>query len=260
MCELKAAAAMETTPFYITLPSNASKDMFPNNQISNYTVKLAKAVDLKGDWEVALTEIQYPRTWNTFTAAEAKFHIKREQDPMGIHTSFPPGYYPNITSIIEAINKSIASIEPHPNIHLVLDNVRRKVFLKSINRNTLFNCSGKLKRILGTVQHVKSPVEQDHTCPDINGGFYTLYVYSDIVESQRIGDSYSPLLRWVHVQGDNNTMVNIQFNKPDYVAVSKNHFDTISIMIYDDQSEPVAFKYGKVIVKLHLRPRHDRGY
>ncbi|KAJ1138775.1 hypothetical protein NDU88_005156 [Pleurodeles waltl] len=251
---------MENSPFYITLPSNASKDMFPDNQISSYTVKLAKPVDLKGPWEVALTEIQYPRTWNTFTKADVKFHIKRPQDALTYNLSFPHGYYPTVATVVDAINKSIASTEAYANIYLVLDHVRRKVVLKAPEFSTVFKCSGKLQRVLGTVQHNQRQMDPDPTCPDINGGFYTLYVYSDIVEPQRVGDSYSPLLRWVPVQGENNTMVNIQHHKLDYVAISKNHFDTITIMVYNDQSEPVAFKYGKVIVKLHLRPRREGDY
>ncbi|CAJ0952760.1 unnamed protein product [Ranitomeya imitator] len=35
-----------------------------------YNIKLAKAVHLSGIYEVALTEIQYPQTWNTFEAFE----------------------------------------------------------------------------------------------------------------------------------------------------------------------------------------------
>lgn len=33
-----------------------------------------------------------------------------------------------------------------------------------------------------------------HQC-DINGGFYTMYVYTDIIQYQTVGDSYVPLLR-----------------------------------------------------------------
>ncbi|XP_069063745.1 uncharacterized protein F54H12.2-like [Pleurodeles waltl] len=108
---------METAPFYITLPSNASKHMFPDNQISNYTVNLAKPVDLKGSLDVALKEIQYPRTWNTFTKHKAKFNIKHEQDPVSIHVGFPHGYYPSVTSVVDAIS----SIEKYANINLVSD-------------------------------------------------------------------------------------------------------------------------------------------
>ena len=49
--------------FYVTLPSNASLNVFKNNTSSSYQVDLAQHIDLEGPWEVALAEISYPHTW-----------------------------------------------------------------------------------------------------------------------------------------------------------------------------------------------------
>ena len=49
--------------FYLTLPSNSSESYFPDNTISNFHTKLHQKVSLQGDWEVALSEIIFPRTW-----------------------------------------------------------------------------------------------------------------------------------------------------------------------------------------------------
>lgn len=45
--------------FYITLPSNASANTFPNNTQANYTTLLSSPILLDGDYEVALAEIDY---------------------------------------------------------------------------------------------------------------------------------------------------------------------------------------------------------
>lgn len=45
--------------FYITLPSNASLDVFPNNTKSNYTTLLSQNLILNGSYEVALTDISF---------------------------------------------------------------------------------------------------------------------------------------------------------------------------------------------------------
>ena len=55
---------MEVTQFYLQLPSNASLDKFPNNTLTEYRVCLPQTITLSGDWEVALTEIHYPHSWN----------------------------------------------------------------------------------------------------------------------------------------------------------------------------------------------------
>jgi hypothetical protein len=40
--------------FYISLPSNSSAQIYPENLIGNYTTKLINSIDLDGDWEVGL--------------------------------------------------------------------------------------------------------------------------------------------------------------------------------------------------------------
>ena len=49
-----------TTQFYVTLPSNSSMGMYPNNTLNSYTTRLVDQINVKGEWEVAITEIHYP--------------------------------------------------------------------------------------------------------------------------------------------------------------------------------------------------------
>ena len=49
--------------FYLTLPSNSSMEYFPANTLTNFKTKLAQPLELIGEWEVALSEFQYPRSW-----------------------------------------------------------------------------------------------------------------------------------------------------------------------------------------------------
>lgn len=250
---------MEQGSFYLTLPSNASLDIFPRNQISNFTVKLAKPIDLKGPWEVALTEIQYPHSWNTFDRENAKFTIMRKSEPP-LQLTFPPGFYDTIGSVVDAVNKVLTNKMLSADVRLFYDYIQRKVYFRASNVYTGFFTRDKMARVLGHVQNVYQPEPEDKTCGDIQGGFYSLFVYSDIIEHQRVGDSFAPLLRCVEVTGNNNSMVTIRYTKPDYVNVSKHYFDTLTIEIKDDQNENVAFKYGKVLVKLHFRPLRSPEY
>ena len=55
---------MEDRQFYLWLPSNSSSDVFPRNTLSEYRVRLPNSIQLSGDWEVALTEIQYKKNWH----------------------------------------------------------------------------------------------------------------------------------------------------------------------------------------------------
>lgn len=249
---------MELGSFYLTLPSNASKEMFPGNQISNFTTKLAKPIDLKGDWEVALTEIQYPHTWDTFENEDVRFTIVRKKESAHDLT-FPPGHYDNIRDVVDAINKSISNITEYNDLRLTYDARQRKVVFRNIQEYGIL-VRDKLARVLGLTPNVHHVGSMDKAFTDVHGGFYTLFVYCDIIEHQRVGDSYVQLLRCVENTGKNNSMINIIYTKPDYITVSKQHFDTITIEVKDDQDKNVRFKVGKLIAKLHFRQRKNTAY
>ena len=49
--------------FYLTLPSHGCQEIFPDNTVATYKTKLLDEIDLVGDWEVALCDIIYPRSF-----------------------------------------------------------------------------------------------------------------------------------------------------------------------------------------------------
>jgi hypothetical protein len=55
---------MDRDHFYITLFSNASQDVYPDNKIAAFTIQLAKPVTLDPSekWEVGLCELSYSAT------------------------------------------------------------------------------------------------------------------------------------------------------------------------------------------------------
>src|SRR5258706_1246474 len=72
--------------FYVTLPSNASAEKFRKNTLSNFTVMVPTPLELTGNWEVALTEIHYPKRWRNIF----------EEDKFILH--FPLPYLETVTS------------------------------------------------------------------------------------------------------------------------------------------------------------------
>jgi hypothetical protein len=54
--------------FYVTLLSNASQKLYPENTIGAFTVELARTINLApdGNWEVGLCEFTCPPDTNTF--------------------------------------------------------------------------------------------------------------------------------------------------------------------------------------------------
>ena len=81
----------------------------------------------------------------------------------------------------------------------------------------------------------------------IYGGFYTLFVYTDIIEHQVVGDHFVPLLRCVHISGEDRDVVTTSYDKVHHVQVSKSYISDIDIEVKTDQNLSVPFKYGKIV-------------
>ena len=61
--------------FYMTLPSNASMEMHPDNTLTHYVTHLPQRIDLTGEWECGLAEVQYPHTWYNVTDNDVWFFL-----------------------------------------------------------------------------------------------------------------------------------------------------------------------------------------
>ena len=82
---------------------------------------------------------------------------------------------------------------------------------------------------------------------------HALFVYSNLIQSQIVGDTLTPLLDVVAVQGGPGDLVCSRFDKPHNKPVLRKQFSDIHISLRDDQGKPFLFEKGKVIVTLHLR-------
>ena len=89
---------------------------------------------------------------------------------------------------------------------------------------------------------------------NVYGGFFTLFVYTDIIEHQVVGDHFVPLLRCVHISGEDKYVVQLVTTRCTTYRCSKSYISDIDIEVKTDQNLSVPFKYSKVVGKLHLRP------
>ena len=86
---------MEVTQFYLHLSSNSSLDTFSNNTLTECHVGLPQTVSLTGYWEVALTEIHYPHSWNNVEGNFGNRFFLQNQELSGVWEALiiPPGHY-----------------------------------------------------------------------------------------------------------------------------------------------------------------------
>ena len=240
--------------FYMTLPSDSSQQYFPENTISHFTTQLPVPVELNGQWEVGLSEMIYPHTWYNINQSNNSFGFDLDENvgTRELETRrIPVGCYESVTDIIKAM-----TLERFKNkIALSYSHVTKKVKVKTKNGASLIFDDNGLTRVLGFKPQV---VEGEWTSPyvaDLNSMFSLLYVYTDIVAPQIVGDTQAPLLRVVSVTGKDGEMVNVQYDRPHYVPIVRNSFNTIEVEIRLNSGDFVPFERGKLILVLHFRRR-----
>ena len=312
------------TDFYLTLPSNASMKMYPDNTLTHYITDLPRRIDLTGEWECGLAEIQYPHTWYNIGMYDTWFFLN-ETIAMGLTPSakISVGYYKSPVTLMNHVNKGLNT--------MVTNKVRAKLSYSAITQKmTLHMTPGTeftvphrsaLGRMLGFEPSVVSSPpsvasvasigpsllgsimsatltaaaaerastdenprlggrnigltpsaavflppketldgpytyrkEAEHVV-QMDQGFDTIYVYTDVVESRIVGDSVAHLLRALPVGGSHGETVSDRFTNIHYVPLLYSHFKSIEIDIRVDTGRRVPFEYGRVTVTLHFRRR-----
>ena len=246
----------ERQSFYITLPSNACHDIFPDNNSSNYMITLSKPIELHGAYEVALAEIMYCQTWNNIISLEDTFDVIDHTAPRNppIYLKIPTGNYETVVQIVQELNSLFKQVK----IDLVLyySAINKRISIFGTDRYSI-KFKAPLAYMLGFEHNewirAGGKPQSKYPC-DINGGQYNFYVYTNIVEAQHVGDYNVPLLIIVKKEGSYGDLITFSYNRLHYVPVNKQRIQDIQIELKTDLNTPIRFTYGKTICKLHFRP------
>ena len=223
---------MSNDQFYLTLPSNSSLKNYPSNTLSEYTTQLPRRIQIDGEWEVALAEIQYPRTWNNVKNRENGVYVipSTGNTPQAKH--IPVGYYPDMTTLIKNINGVIAEAgqQAKDNIMFSYDSLSGRVHIE-IKNGAQVSFLNDLATILGFEPiPFQRNIDKTTTSPrvaDVDAALCNLYTYVDLISPQLVGDTEVPLLRILPVEGKHGDMVTKAFQNLQYLPIVKKQFSTV---------------------------------
>ena len=250
---------MEADNFYMTLPSNASMELFVKNTLSEYKVQLPRTLHLNHSYETALVEITYPNTYDLLAHTDVDIVITTTDDGVTMHSKVEGlTVSSNVRKMMHKVNTTISGMLKKLNIDkekvkLQLLSDQEKVKLH-VTKHVCVLFTRKLAAILGfpsDVWFMETTLAKNHY--DLRGGFHSLYVYCSAVESQIVGDVYAPLLRTVGLSGLKGETIVRNFIDPHYMPVNCDELRCLEMNIKDDTGENVSFRSGKVICKLHFR-------
>lgn len=252
--------------FYVTLPSDSSMKYYPNNTVTRFRTQLASNLSLPGSWEVGMAEVAYPHSWFNVGGGCS---IRLRKGNLMKAISLDEGYYKNVDRVIKELQ-----LPPEYGVDLYYKKaINRTMVRLTVERkkdNTAeervqVEMSPQLCNILG-FDYYSSPVGG----PDSSTSYYTntsvygeyppnldpiknLFIYTDIIPPQHVGDTMVPLIRCVRVKGDHSDYVEKIYDRPHYIKLAQNNISSIEIDIRDDRGNPVLFTDGKSQVKLHFR-------
>ena len=244
--------------FFATLPSSTS--VFTDNTLSHYITKLRRPLELRGEWEVALVEITTPTFWYNLDADHCRFSVNVNEEGWQ-ETGVPPGYFSDNRYLIDLLNQSGQAVTQKLKTWLHYNQYERKVLFQ-IPEGVKVKIYRGLAHVLG-LNDEQIIDNSENIYPkrgvDLNHGVHAIFIYTDIIHHQLVGDAEVPLLRAVRMKsftgGDRPEMDTVVYTHPHYLPVSKQYIETIEIDIRTDTGVRIPYNTGKVISKLHFRQR-----
>lgn len=169
------------------------------------------------------------------------------------------GWYPDLDSIVAELNKD--------------DEFKKYcefIYNKRLNRFQIktkcaenkedhyyLQMNDSLREMLGFKFPVITLHNAVHTAEsqvDRTRGINTIFIYCDLVDEVRVGNTLVPLLRTVPFNSKTyGDMISITYDKPIYLPIRKNFIDNLKIELRDSIGELIPFDEGLTTLMLHFK-------
>ena len=194
-------------------------------------------------------------------------------------TTIPAGYYRQVTNLLSLITTKITEafafmemkrapvsvwyladkdrvrINAAPNLIVTL--VSDSSYLATLLGQPVLNTRPDGFNILIITPQENGDLEMISSKPPSLDPLTTMYVYTDIVKWQLVGDGESPLLGVVPIKGDLKDVSYFTFPHPYYVPLERHEISEINLKLKTDTGDPFPLvKNGKVVCRLHFRRKH----
>ena len=245
--------------FYITLPSESSKKLFPENNASGYTVRLPQWVHLKGNWQIGLHSIAYT-PWNVIRHLDES--ISYTYPDKGTTKTGTGGkmrkHYSSMNEYVSSINKSLE--ESHVNNEIEFTFGLNGKVRVSLAKGYKVRLRREQAIVLGFMTFEDSAETYD--VENAETGTYkanlyretNIHVYCDIVRPQIVGDKMTPLVAVVPYQKTTETYETLYaVENIHYVPIQTKSFQNIKVHLRSSTEEPIPFEHGRAAITLHLK-------
>lgn len=258
--------------FTVNLISNASMCYYPSNKLSSFRTLLPteKGLDLEGDWEVALSEMVFPTMMKNITDGGIFKFVNSSRDTPIPTLEIGNGLYRSIDEIMDAMFKKLDPyftqkelweyhIDEHTQIlTITLANETSHLEIISNDIASIFGFPNG-KRLTSRGPHIAEyPVDIQRV--------YSMFVYTDIIEPQILGDRMAPVLRAIPIYSAlrkqygreqmycSKTQIVKSFDHLEFKRVTNNCMNSILIELHTENGQFTQFfDIGRVSLTLIFR-------
>ena len=249
--------------FYHILPSNTSVEMFPNNSASSYRTPVNPPYQLDGEWEVAVTGITHSNCINPIANDEVMLTTttptttveKKKEEKTTTTIILPTAYFQTPEQVCAYITRRIG----HRDIEFTYDAHTKRAHLQLKADGLHLQLSTDLCDVLAFDRALFTKKGKYTASGELSltRRIHYFYIYSNIGELVRVGDTEAPLLAVTAFNSKNQFGEDLHertFRHPYYVRVKQDTITLIEIAIYDGAGQLVPFHSdAKTTVRLHFR-------
>ena len=231
--------------------------VYPDNTVAHYFTLLSKPLVLHGNREVAMSSMMYTRTWYDIYDQTLKYRFEEEGEEITVEIPELRSDHGNhklmvsLTYLCDGLSWQF--YEPTFKARVTTDDRATGFKLKA---------SEQLSMMLGIRNYNQKRVTMpsgrqrlESVDPLVPLTTRELFVYTNIIEHQPVGDTTAPLLRTVTAFEKFGFIVNYDFTKLHYLPVNTNLINTIEIDIRNEYGDRIPFRGGRSNVKLHFRQK-----
>ena len=231
-------------------------ELYPDNAVTEFRNRLPRPLHLDGEWEVGLVAFSYPYSW---------YQICNETSRCSYRVTGTEEWIP---------------VDLQPLKTVTSRSIGERKYLPGSQRDLLkfdgYDHNGclKMRAESARVVRIEGKICETFGCPDpclINQTWrYNerpwkmenvehLFLYTDIITPQPVGDREVPLLKHFGVSMTNPRGQPADVTPPlvAYHSVNRNPIESIEIAIRDGTGNKVPFMAGRSIVTLHFRQRRS---
>ena len=262
----------------LTLPSNASMNVFPGNKANHFKVELLKELDLSdGEYEVGLMEINFPYDFQReYTFYEGEAVSLRYSETGYEHFRLPVIPFTGPIDLLRKFCLAHAYAWELQDYKFGFARVRLKENSKffqrirdmvSIPNGNFYELVGEeLKKVVQSVGHfefercfISSSEKPEITffirCGEAPVQIKFLNVHCNLLRPSEYAGRETRILRSIFVSVDEGEEQRSVFEKPFYHPIDQKRVKVIEITIKDEWGDLIKFKRAPISLTLDIRRR-----